>query len=302
MIPNYQALLLPCLEVLASGKTLTLAELNQQLAEKLKLTPQECAVRLESGAVLFYSRVSWARTYLKKAGLIEFPQKGVSVITELGKATLSKNLDAIDNEYLKQFPSFVSFIKGEHRKEQAEENNVAFDEQTPEEKLEYIYQGLQSALATDLLDKLLSCSPAFFEKLVVELLVKMGYGGSLQDAGKAIGKSGDEGIDGIIKEDKLGLDMIYVQAKRWNRNNFIGRPELQKFVGALAGQGAKKGFFITTSSFTQEAWQYAPKTETKIVLIDGILLTQLMIEYNLGCTTQKNYEIKRLDSDYFEEL
>ena len=144
-------------------------------------------------------------------------------------------------------------------------------------------------------------SPSFFERLVVELLVKMGYGGSIKDAGKAIGKTGDEGIDGTIKEDKLGLDIIYIQAKRWKTGNIVGRPELQKFVGALAGQGAKKGIFITTSSFTKEAKEYSPKNETKIVLIDGERLTQLMIDYNLGCATQQVYEVKKMDSDYFDE-
>lgn len=151
------------------------------------------------------------------------------------------------------------------------------------------------------MNKILEQSPDFFERLVVELLVKMGYGGSIQDAGKAIGKTGDEGIDGTIKEDRLGLDIIYIQAKRWKPSNVVGRPELQKFVGALAGQGAKKGIFITTSKFTKEAIEYTPKNETKIVLIDGESLAQLMIDFNLGCTTQETYEIKKIDSDYFED-
>jgi restriction system protein len=152
-----------------------------------------------------------------------------------------------------------------------------------------------------LLNKVIELSPTFFERLVVELLVKMGYGGSIKDAGKAVGKSGDEGIDGTIKEDKLGLDIIYIQAKRWKAGNVVGRPELHKFVGALAGQGAKKGIFITTSNFTKEALDYTPKNETKIVLIDGEQLAQLMIDYNLGCATQQTYELKKIDSDYFGE-
>jgi restriction system protein len=156
-------------------------------------------------------------------------------------------------------------------------------------------------LAQDILNKVITLSPAFFERLVVELLVKMGYGGSIKDAGKAIGKSGDEGIDGTIKEDKLGLDIIYIQAKRWQPGNVVGRPELQKFVGALAGQGAKKGIFITTSSFTKDAKEYIPRNETKIVLIDGEQLAQLMIDFNLGVTSLNNYEVKRIDSDYFGE-
>jgi restriction system protein len=180
-------------------------------------------------------------------------------------------------------------------------NAAESDVQTPEELLDRGYQQMRKALASELLDKVTDLSPAFFERLVVELLVKMGYGGSIKDAGKAIGRSGDEGIDGMIKEDKLGLDVIYLQAKRWKPGNVVGRPELQKFVGALAGQGAKKGIFITTSSFTKDALEYAPKNETKIVLIDGEQLARLMIDYSIGCSTHQIYEIKKIDGDYFEE-
>ena len=158
---------------------------------------------------------------------------------------------------------------------------------------------MKKALADEILEKIRNVEPAFFERLVVELLVKMGYGGSMKDAGKAIGKSGDEGIDGTIKEDKLGLDIIYIQAKRWKDGNTVGRPEIQKFVGALAGQGAKKGIFITASSFTREALEYTPKNETKIIMLDGNQIANLMIEYNLGVSIQQAYEIKKLDSDYF---
>ncbi len=184
-----------------------------------------------------------------------------------------------------------------------EEESITIEtiEQTPEENLDRAYQRIRKSLASELINKVVELSPAFFERLVVELLVKMGYGGSIKDAGKAMGKSGDEGIDGTIKEDKLGLDIIYIQAKKWKPGNIVGRPELQKFVGALAGQGAKKGIFITTSTFTKEALDYTPRNETKIVLIDGTQLAQLMIDYNLGCTTQQTYELKKIDSDYFGE-
>ena len=178
---------------------------------------------------------------------------------------------------------------------------IATNEQTPEESFDKAYQQIRKSLSSELLNRVVELSPIFFERLVVELLVKMGYGGSIKDAGKAIGKSGDEGIDGIIKEDKLGLDIIYIQAKRWKLGNVVGRPELHKFVGALAGQGAKKGVFITTSNFTKEALEYTPKNETKIVLIDGEQLAQLMIDYSLGCTTQQIYELKKIDGDYFGE-
>ncbi len=209
----------------------------------------------------------------------------------------------INVKFLKQFPEFVDF-QTPKRGESGNTDSEFLDEtvpQTPEETLEGSYQRIRKALAQDLLNKVIALSPAFFERLVVELLVKMGYGGSMKDAGKAIGKSGDEGIDGTIKEDKLGLDIIYIQAKKWAPGNVVGRPELHKFVGALAGQGAKKGVFITTSSFTREAAEYIPRNETKIVLIDGEQLAQLMIDYNLGVTVQQTYELKRMDNDYFGE-
>lgn len=224
-------------------------------------------------------------------------------ITDRGMKVLSKKPNKIDNNLLKQFPEFLEFQnigkEGIVASRQVESSQI--EKQTPEETIDLAYQSLRESLAQELIDTVRRLSPAFFERLVVELLVRMGYGGSIKDAGHAIGKTGDEGIDGTIKEDKLGLDIIYVQAKRWQVGNVIGRPELHKFVGALAGQGAKKGIFITTSSFSRDALNYTPKNETKIVLIDGVQLAQLMIDYNLGVSAQRAYEIKRLDNDYFEE-
>lgn len=215
---------------------------------------------------------------------------------------LRDNPDRIDSVYLERFQEFREF---KSRKRNVSHNVVIPKPEsisvahTPLESLDQAYQEMRSALASDLLDRVLDLSPVFFERLVVELLVRMGYGGSIIDAGQAIGKTGDEGIDGTIKEDMLGLDTVYIQAKRWSRCNVVGRPELQKFVGALAGQGAKKGIFITTSSFTKEAKEYAPKNDTKIVLIDGEELADYMIDYNLGCTTHQTYEVKKIDNDYF---
>ena len=186
-------------------------------------------------------------------------------------------------------------------KEEKQETETDYKNQTPEELIETAFHDFQKSLAEELLDKIRNVSPSFFEKFVVALLVKMGYGGSIKDAGQAIGRTGDEGIDGIIKEDKLGLDVIYIQAKRWKENNVIGRPEIQKFVGALAGQGAKKGVFITASSFTKEALDYKPMNDTKVILIDGMKLANLMIEYNLGVAQLHCYELKKLDNDYFDE-
>jgi len=204
--------------------------------------------------------------------------------------------------YITELSTYSFFFQGRLNIKKADNEKINTEEttkETPEESLEIAYQRLRKSLAQDLLNKVISLPPSFFEKLVVELLVKMGYGGSIKDAGKAIGKSGDEGIDGTIKEDKLGLDIIYIQAKRWQIGNIVGRPEIHKFVGALAGQGAKKGIFITTSSFSKEAIEYTPKNETKIVLIDGEKLSQLMIDYDIGVSTSNVYEIKKIDHDYF---
>ncbi len=214
---------------------------------------------------------------------------------------MAQKPNRIDVKYLEQFQEFIEFKSAKKEISDIEDKTETNNDQTPEEVLEYSYQKIRKSLAQDLLNKTINLPPAFFEKLVVDLLVKMGYGGSIKDAGKAIGKTNDEGIDGTIKEDKLGLDIIYVQAKRWQTGNVVGRPEIQKFVGALAGQGAKKGIFITTSSFSKEAIEYTPKNETKIVLIDGEKLAQLMIDHDLGVSSVTKYEIKRIDSDYFGE-
>jgi len=305
MIPDYQSLMLPLIKIVSDGKEHKFRDLIEELAVDFQLTDEERKELLASGTqAIFDNRVAWAKTYLKKAGLIDSPKRAMVVITDLGQEILKTNLEKIDVRFLRQFPSFLEFQNaGRTDNEETEVEALPKDTivQTPEETLDLAYRRIRKALAAELLNKVVELSPAFFERLVVELLVKMGYGGSLKDAGKAMGKSGDEGIDGTIKEDKLGLDIIYIQAKRWKPGNVVGRPELQKFVGALAGQGAKKGIFITTSNFTKEALEYSPRNETKIVLIDGEHLAQLMIDYNLGCTTQQTYELKKVDSDYFGE-
>lgn len=302
-IPDFQSIMLPLLKILADGKVYKYREIFEALVREFQVTEAERKEMLPSGQQeIFANRVGWAKTYLKKAGLIDSPQRATFVISEKGKEILSQNPARIDTKFLRQFPEFQEFTRVNKQNETItlESNLLTSDqEQNPEELLENSYQEIRQALATDLLSILRKLSPDAFEKLVVELLVKMGYGGSIRDAGKAVGKSGDQGIDGIIKEDRLGLDIIYIQAKRWADNNAVGRPEIQKFVGALAGQGAKKGIFITTSYFTQEALEYAPRNEIKIVLIDGEELGQLMIDYNLGVSTKEIYEIKRIDHDYF---
>jgi len=201
--------------------------------------------------------------------------------------------------FLKQFPEYVEFLRPTKDRDNEKDNQESIETRTPEEVIETAYQKLRQELATELLEIIKEHSPAFFERLVIDLLVKMGYGGTRKDAGQAIGRSGDEGIDGIIKEDRLGLDIVYIQAKRWD--SVVGRPEIQKFVGALHGQRAKKGVFITTSAFSQAALDYVSRIDNKIVLIDGDMLAQLMIDYNIGVASVAAYELKRIDSDYFTE-
>ncbi|KAA6348394.1 Mrr restriction system protein [termite gut metagenome] len=275
MIPNYQAIMLPLLKLVKDEKEYQLSSVVEILANEFKLTEDDRKELLPSGQTfLFGNRVGWARTYLKKAGLLDSPKRGYICITQRGFDVLKQNPKEITVTFLKQFPEFLEF-QNLKRDDNAMDNNGNSNEtsmQTPEEILEDSYQNIRKALAQELLYKITKLSPSFFEKLVIELLVKMGYGGSIKDAGKAIGKSGDEGIDGTIKEDKLGLDIIYIQAKRWQPGNVVGRPEIHKFVGALAGQGAKKGVFITTSFFTKDALEFTPRNETKIVLIDGFQL------------------------------
>lgn len=296
--------MLPILRLVSDRQEYKYRDIIEKMAFEFSVTDKERKELLASGnQAIFDNRVGWAKTYLKKAGLLDSPKRATFVITETGLQTLNKNPDRIDSKYLRQYPSFVEFQHIGHIDNDIESESLKEEpnEQTPEENLDKAYQRIRKTLAVELLNRVVDLTPTFFERLVVELLVKMGYGGSIKDAGKAIGKSGDEGIDGTIKEDKLGLDIIYIQAKKWRPGIVVGRPELHKFVGALAGQGAKKGIFITTSNFTKDALEYTPKNETKIVLIDGEQLAQLMIDYNLGCTTQQTYELKKIDSDYFGE-
>lgn len=298
-IPDYQTCMLPLLNFYADSQDHTFREAVESLAKVFHLTDEERREMLPSGQQeVFVNRIGWARTYMKKAGLIETPKRGVNKITQRGLDVLKKNPSKIDVYYLAQFQEFQEFRALRHTKTE-EESEIEPNSKTPEESLEGAYQKLRVDLASDLLQRLKTCSPTFFERLVVEVIVKMGYGGTRKDAGKAVGKSGDGGIDGIIKEDKLGLDAIYIQAKRWE--NTVGRPEIQKFIGALAQQRAKKGLFITTSSFSADAEDCVSRIEAKVVLIDGETLAQLMIDHNVGVSTVGIYEVKKIDSDYFSE-
>ena len=266
---------------------------------------------LPSGtAPLFDNRVGWARTYLKQAMLIESRKRGVFHISARGKDLLAKNLPRIDNSTLEQYQEYLDFRlrRGEPRETSKPEALTPHaslvrivetpTDSTPEELFSQAYQRLRSNLEAELLEQVKGSTPAFFERLVIDLLVSMGYGGSRRDAGRAIGKTGDGGIDGIIKEDKLGLDVIYIQAKRWEGT--VGRPEIQKFAGALQGQRANKGVFITTSNFSREAEEYTNIIASKIILINGEQLATLMVDHNVGVSPISAFEIKRIDSDYFE--
>lgn len=300
-IPDFQTIMLPLLTFTADTREHSLRESIEALAEQFALSDTERAELLPSGRqAMFDNRVGWASFYLKKSGLLESTRRGFFRITERGQDVLRQVPSVINIRYLDQFPGFSEFRTASPEKQGAAQTQAeTCAESTPEELLESAYQGMRQGVAAELLQTIKSCSPAFFEKLVIDVLVTMGYGGTRKDAGTAVGKSGDGGIDGIIKEDRLGLDVIYIQAKRWE--NPVGRPEIQKFAGALQGQRAKKGVFITTSSFTSEAQDYVSRIDNKIVLIDGNLLANLMIDHNVGVSPLASYELKRVDMDYFTE-
>ncbi len=301
MVPSFQDFRLPFLQCLEDGKTHTLQELVDKISTILKLSEEDKLERIRNHQqTKVLNRTSWSKTYLQKAGLLKQVARGTYQITDDGLALLKENPDKIDLKLLNRYPSFLEFRRPKKKDESVVCEKEIEENETPEELFDATYVKLRSVLIQDLLDKVLAMNPFLFEKLVVELLVKMGYGGSVEDAGKATKKSGDEGIDGIIKEDKLGLDVIYIQAKRWQPTHTVGRPDLQAFVGAIAGQGGRKGIFITTSSFSKEAENYNPQN-VKIVRIDGQKLAGLMIDYNMGVSTKTTYEIKKIDSDYFEE-
>jgi restriction system protein len=301
-IPDYQTLMLPLLRFYSDGEIHSFKEAESSLAREFKLTPAELSQLIPSGRQsLFYNRAAWARTYISKAGLLNTAKRGYFSITPVGPKVLAAKPDRIDARFLRQFPSFMEFKENTHDKDSLSGSvlSIAETKESPEEQIESAHAQLKRALAAELISRIRLAAPIFFERLVVELLLKMGYGGSRQDAGRAIGRSGDGGIDGIINEDRLGLDSIYLQAKRWEHP--VGRPEIQKFAGALAEHRAKKGVFITTSSFTKEALASATKHDARIVLIDGEKLATLMIDHGLGVTLEASYEIKRIDSDYFAE-
>lgn len=298
-IPDFQSIMLPLLKFCADGKEHTNRDAVDALAMEFNLSEDEQKELLPSGQqCVIDNRVAWARAHMKMAGLVENTRRGVFRITARGQEALEKKPTEINLRYLSEFPEYIE-ARDKHKGNQQQKISISDDQeiQTPAERLEEAYQTIRENLVSEILSLLKSSSPIFFEKVVVEVLVKMGYGGSRKDAGQAIGRSGDEGIDGIIKEDRLGLDIIYIQAKRWE--NTVPRPEIQKFAGALQGKRARKGIFITTSEFSNGSHEYVSAIDSKIILIDGQQLAQLMIDFGVGVSTDAVYELKRLDSDYF---
>lgn len=292
-IPDYQSIMLPLLKFAGDKKEHSIREAIDSISKLFNLTEAEKRELLASGQqAIIDNRTGWARTYLKKAGLIESTRRGYFKITNRGLEVLRQNPPEINVKYLEQFPEFVEFRTLKRPRKRPP--------QTPLELIEDGYEKIRSDLAEELLKLVKASPPDFFEKLVVRLLLKMGYGGSLREAGMAIGKSGDEGVDGIVKEDKLGLDNIYIQAKRWEGT--VGRPEIQKFVGALKGRKAKKGIFMTTSDFSRDARNYAEGIkDPKIVLINEEQLAELLIDSDIGVSKIVTYEVKKIDRDYFSE-
>ena len=301
-ITDFQSLMGPLLTLARDGKDHSFKESQDRLAKQFAVSDEERRIMLPSGrARLFANRVGWAKTHSRMAGLIENRSRGVFRITERGIALLAEHPDKIDLRILREQPGYLEARDSKKLKncKMNLEDAGADASQTPEEQIEAASVALRESLGQEILAKMKSASPSFFETLVVELIVRMGYGGTRKDAGNAIGRSGDEGIDGIIKEDRLGLDVIYIQAKKWEQT--VERPEIQKFAGALQGVRAKKGIFITTSDFSKRAIEYAERIESKIVLIDGETLWNLMIDFGIGVSTVASYELKKIDNDYFDE-
>lgn len=309
MIPTYDQIMFPLLNLISDKNTWDIHDVYERLAEyfkndpRFKMTEEERNQMQPSGQQrVFENRVGWARTYLKKALLLDAPERGKIRITERGLELLAKGIDKIDKSLLARYPEFREFyVIDRFKKVSSEEIQNDTFQLSPDEQLQSAYEMLKDRLVDEIQQKLRNIAPRAFERLIIDVLLKMGYGANIDEAGKVLGQSGDGGIDGVIKQDTLGLDNIYLQAKRWNEAA-IGRPKIQEFVGALQGKGATKGVFITTSKFSQDAMNYAKSlSNLKVILIDGEELAQLMIRYNVGVTTIRTVEIKRIDNDYFDE-
>jgi restriction system protein len=301
-IPDYQTLMLPVLEIAAKGET-SVPLVEAEVAERFNLSDAEREELLPSGRQkLLHNRIHWAKFYLGKAGLLESPKRGRFVISSAGRQVLAKQPKKIDTHYLLTIPAFRDFYKNEQSDEAVDSTPpIAQSKATPEEIVEAAYNQAQAVLRADLLDRIRQNNPGFFERLIVDLLVAMGYGGSHKNAAKQLGRSGDGGVDGVINEDVLGLDRVYVQAKCYSPNTSVGHPEIQAFTGSLVGLGATKGAFVTTSTFSAPAVEFASRIPQRIILIDGNRLAELMIEHSVGVRLSRKLEFKRLDEDFFSE-
>ncbi len=299
-IPDFQSFFKPLLDLASDQKEHSVNETREAMSKKMNLSEKDLQDLLPSGKdKTFNNRVHWAKSYFVQAKVLESTKRAHFKITDRGLDLLKQGHERIDVKILNQYPEFVEFHTAKPNVTKGGEINNTNQLETPEELLEKAYESIRNDLAGEILSKIKGNSPQFFEKLVIDLMIALGYGGSRESAGKSIGKSGDEGIDGIINEDRLGLDIIYLQAKRWEGT--VGRPEIQKFVGALHGQRARKGVFITTGRFSDDATKYVGTIDPKVILIDGKKLAELMIDYDLGTATTASYNIKKADSDYFEE-
>lgn len=301
-IPDYQSLMLPVLEVAAKAET-TVPLAEAEIATKFGLSDEEREQMLPSGKQrVLHNRIHWAKFYLTKAGLLESPKRGRFMITPAGQQVLANPPARLDTKYLLTIPVFRDFYRGADDSEAVTAAaEVEPPSATPEEVVEAAYKAVHAALRADLLDRILQNSPSFFEQVIVELLVAMGYGGSHRNASEQLGKSGDGGVDGVINEDILGLDRVYVQAKRYAPGSAVGRPEIQAFTGSLVGLGASKGVFVTTSTFSAQAVEFASRIPQRVILIDGRRLTELMVEHGVGVRSSRVLEFKRLDEDFFSE-
>lgn len=303
-IPDYQTIMLPLLKAAADDKEHRVGEVLERLSNDFHLTQEERQQLLPSGMPTFANRVGWAKSYLVQAGLLEATKRAHFRITDQGRQVLKENPSHLDNDYLLRFDSFVSFRNRGRASESvpplnAPETSGPIQSQTPDELARGVVRQIDAALAKDLLDRILAAPPVFFEGLIVKLLLAMGYGGSRADSGQIVGKSGDHGIDGIIDQDSLGLDRVYIQAKKYAKDNSVSEPEIRAFSGSLGAAKANKGTFVTTSTFTQPAQNFAERHPFKIVLIDGEQLAALMIRYNVGARIEETLHLKRIDEDFF---
>ena len=299
-MPKYDEIYNEILNAVADGESHGIEVIRTSVAKQKSVTNEERSILLERGTKpVFDDRVGWARTYLKAAGLIEYPSRGLTRITAEGKNVLNSNLPRIDNTFLNRYDSFKQFLARGKSGKSSDSVKATEDTETPSERMQSAFSEINDSLADELLTEIMSQAPAFFERLVVKLLVKMGYGGGNEGAGIVTPPSSDGGIDGIIREDKLGFSNIYIQAKRYDRDSTVSRPEIQKFIGAIAEYKNKKGLFVTTAKFSAEAKKSAEASQ--IVLIDGERLAKLMIEYGVGVSIVQTLEIKKVDSDFFSE-